>query len=205
MFLCHCSGVNSNKAHDSTPPPPSGYAMFPAPGGGGQLVMVKRKRGRPRKIQLAPLPSIAQSEYNERVLDARATYINADPLVQAGINGADSREILTIASQGLAEELASLAHIERDFARRGRDVGQVSSRRVDALKKLALIQETLVVQHDRVVDLKCEVVQRALRYWVETVMKVLGDELRPHQLDLVVNRLQAEMGEFEARLADVLR
>jgi hypothetical protein len=177
----------------------------PAPGSQGELVIVKRRRGRPRKIEPAPPPSISQAEYGERSLAARAAFIEQDPLVQAVGRRAETSEVLELVGRAIAEEVASLAYLEEEDVKRGRDVAQVASRRCDGLRKLSAVHAALHVCSDDVPDLKSEAMQRAFKVWVETAMDVLASSLPAHQLDLVINRLTVEMSSFEDKAADALR
>lgn len=157
--------------------------------------MVKRRPGRPRKVELRP--TIEDLAYHAMALTARERFVADDPLVRAIEGRADTRSILNLAMRQMAEEAASLAFEEVEIQKRGRDAAQTSSRRIDALKKVAEIQLQLREMEGETLNTASEQFQRVFALWVERLTAVLQVVLEPQQVDLVMSRFAAAMAKWE--------
>jgi hypothetical protein len=104
---------------------------------GNQLV-VKRRPGRPRVVR--PQPAATEEHYIDAVNSARDGHVNADALVGVVRGQDDANNVLHQIMKALAVESASLAWEIRRGREAGTDVSQYSSRRIDALSKIAHVE-----------------------------------------------------------------
>ena len=72
--------------------------------------------------------------------EARAAHVDADVLVGTLRGRANVDQVLGAIIEGLARESASLAWEIRQGRQAGRDTSQLSSRRIDGLQKIAMIE-----------------------------------------------------------------
>lgn len=110
---------------------PPNVVTFPGPG------PIKRRPGRPRVVR--PAPSFDEAEYVQQVAMAADNFIASDAIVMATEPGERTDlDRLDAVLRGLAEEQAALLYQRLKLQREGREgAAQVSSRRVDALLKIA--------------------------------------------------------------------
>ena len=129
---------NSNPTH---PPPPTAIPLpLHAVGrdADGAPLVVKRRPGRPRVVR--PQPAADEADYVRQVNEARAAHVDADVLVGTLRGRADADQVLGAVIEGLARESASLAWEITQGRQAGRDTSQLSSRRIDGLQKIALLE-----------------------------------------------------------------
>jgi hypothetical protein len=135
----------------------------------------------------------------------RERHVGADPLVGAVTTGMDPREVLRILKVEIAREAASL-HFERlEVEKRGRETGQVSTRRIEALKKVAEIELRLKELYPTVLDLHGEAVQRVFQLWLERMTTVAEEVLPAESLALFFNRFATAMEDWETEAEARLR
>jgi hypothetical protein len=122
------------KARMGSTTPPKGSNVVALDGARG---LVRRRPGRPRVIR--PAPDVDERVYFEKLGEAADAFIEADPALVASTNqGVTEVERLDVLLQELAREQAALSWDRQRLQREGRDgAAQVSSRRVDALLKVA--------------------------------------------------------------------
>jgi hypothetical protein len=142
-----------------------------------RLGVPREGRSRPRTIAPAPPP---RDNYLEQLAHLRAEAAAADPIVDATTDPERSAEVLDQTLLALAVEAAAIGFERVRAEREGRDVGQLCSRRVDGLSRLA----SLVVERARwepdTLDLRSPKMQKAVDYFnamlAETAEETLGPD-----------------------------
>jgi hypothetical protein len=122
---------------NSSPPPAIPLYAVTLDAAGKELV-VKRRPGRPRKVM--PAPSAIETDYISEVNEAREHHISSDAIVDAIDEREGADQVLLRIIEALATETASLAFEIRQGRKAGKDTSQLSSRRIDGLSKIALIE-----------------------------------------------------------------
>lgn len=135
----------------------------------------------------------------------RLDYVDADQLVRAVGDRADGRVVLQRVAEALAREAAVLEHERLQVQARGRDVGQLVSRRVEVLRKLADLQVEIDRSGASIIDPSCEPMQRLYRLFVDDVVAVAKGLLPPELLDLYLNQLAQRFDDWEERAENLLR
>ena len=151
------------------------------------------------------MPTTSDLEYHAHMTSEKAGFIDRDPVVVAALRHADPMAMLQIIKSEVAKESAAL-HFQRiENEKFGKDTAQVSTRRIDALKKIADIELEVKKLGGDVVDVHSEKMTRIFKFFIETVKTILEENLSPEQIDLVFNRLQTEFEGWQEKLSEVLR
>lgn len=170
---------------------------------GHRLASVKRGRGRPRKVERKPTTS--DLEYHAEMIRTRQDFIKSDPLVQKIEGRGDVLEVLYLIKREVAAEAASL-HFERiETEKRGKETGQVSTRRIEALKKIADIELKIKEIDSDSVNLSSERMQKLFALWVDTIREIAQETLPQEALNLFFNRFATAMEGWEERATSALR
>lgn len=189
---------------DTQPPAPESRIAFlqsnTTAAAGGRAMMPRR----PALGRSAIRGTVAESEYLAAEAKEREDFIANDPVVQAAQN-ADSLAILSALKREVAKETASLAYQRQLNERVGRDSAPLSTRRIDALKKIADIELEMRKIGFDTINVRSEKFQRIVALWVETMREVAAAVLTPELLDLFYNRLTTEMQDWESKVDDLLR
>lgn len=173
-----------------------------APNTGHRELKVTRQRGRPRKVER--MPTTSDLEYHAAMSEEKAKFIAEDPVVKATRKGSDTLDILRTIRTEIAAESAAL-HFQRvENEKYGRDTAQVSSRRIEALNKIASIEFEIKKLGADMIDLHSERFQRVFLFWIETLKEVAKATLTPEQLDLFFNKLETTMEGWEDRASEVM-
>lgn len=144
-----------------------------------------------------------EDRYNAEA-EAREQFVANDPVVRSAA-GRDPIALLSTLKAEVAREAAALARQRIESEKMGRDISQVSGRRIDALKKIADIEmEMRKIGFDQL-DVHSEKFQKVFKLWIETIRGVAEQTLNPEQLDLFFNRLSTEMDGWEDKAADLVR
>jgi hypothetical protein len=170
---------------------------------GHQLASVKRGVGRPRKIERKPTTS--DLEYHAEMVRERQKFIASDPLVQKIEAKGAPLEILYLIKKEVASEAASLNFERLEVAKRGKETGQVSTRRIEALKKIADIELKIKELDSASVNLSSERMQKLFTLWVETMREVAQETLPQEVMNLFFNRFASVMEGWEDRATNALR
>jgi hypothetical protein len=174
-----------------------------APNTGKNKLTVSRSRGRPRKVER--MPTTSDLEYHARMTEAKASFIDQDPIVRAASKHTEPMAMLAVIRTEVAKESAAL-HFQRiENEKFGKDTAQVSSRRIDALKKIADIELELKKMGADVIDVHSEKFQRIFKLWIDTIREIAEETMNPQQIDLFFNRLTTSMEGWEEKAAEVLR
>lgn len=170
---------------------------------GGTTLKVERKRGRPRKVER--MPTTSDLEYHAEIADTKQQFIEQDKLVQAARKNADPQQILALIKEEVAVEAASLHFQRLENEKFGKDTSQNSSRRIDALTKIANIELEIKKLGGTLIDLKSEQMQKVFAFWVETLRDITQETLTPEQIDIFFNRLETKLQGWEDRASDLIR
>lgn len=164
---------------------------------------VHRPRGRPKKVE--PAPARADLDFHAEVARQRLEHVEANELVRAVSERADGRLVLQRVAEALAREAAVLEHERLQVQVRGRDVGQLVSRRVEVLRKLADLQQEIESTGVAIIDPNSEGMQRLYKLFVDDVVGVAKELLPPELLDLFLNKLAQRFDDWEERAESILR
>ena len=163
----------------------------------------KRRRGRPPKIE--PRPGMADLEYYSRLSEQKLRHIEADEVVKAVSDKTEAVEVLRRIKVAVAKEAASLEFQRLEVEKRGRDSAQTSSRRIDALLKVANLELEMMRLQRAVIDPHSEQVQRLCQIWVEDLTAVARETLPPEMYDVLMTRLETKTADWEERAEALLR
>ena len=134
----------------------------------------------------------------------RQAFVDNDPVVVYA-RGRDPIALLQTLKSEVAKEAAALAYQRIENEKMGKDISQVSSRRIDAIKKIADIEmEMRKIGFDQI-DVHGEKFQKIFKLWIETISGIASETLTPEQADLFFNRLETEMTGWEDKAADLIR
>jgi hypothetical protein len=166
---------------------------------------VIRRVGRPRKVEKKP--DQTDLEYHALMLDEQAKFVENDKIVAAIRGHFDSADTLRLIKEKVAREAAVLEWQRIENAKLGRDTAQVSTRCIDALKKIADIELEIKKMGADTINLKSEKFQRVLAYLITCFRDVCSETglLSPEQLDVLFNRLATEMEGWEEKASELVR
>lgn len=169
--------------------------------GGGKASAVPK--GRPPGSRFNR-PTKEDLEYYTATEDERKNFIENDPVVRSA-SGKDPLAVLGALKTEVAKESAALHYQRVVNEKMGKDISQVSARRIDALKKIADIElEMRKIGFDQV-DVRSEPFQRIFKLWVEMIRKAAEETLPPEYLDMFFNRLTTDMDNWEEKADGVAR
>lgn len=176
-----------------------------APRTSKNALTVKRGPGRPRKVERAP--TVSDLQYHAIMAQKRQDFIKSDPLVKVLEDGkADVLDVLTVIKKEIAVETASLTFERLENEKRGRDTGQLSTRRIEALKKVAEIELKIKEIDGESVNLSSERMQKVFALWVEVMRESATEIDMPEELlNLFFNRFATKMEGWEERAANGMR
>jgi len=172
-------------------------------GKSGNALKVARGPGRPRKVER--MPTTSDLQYHALMSEEKAKFIDSDTLVQAARSSSDPGQMLKIIRTEVAKEAAALQFQRIENEKFGKDTAQVSSRRVDALTKIANIEMEIKKLGTDAIDLRSEKFQKVFALWIEIMREAATDTLTPEQIDLFFNRFSTKIEGWEERANDALR
>jgi len=170
----------------------------------GTTLKVTRQGGRPRKVER--MPTTSDLEYHAEMSETKEEFIERDPVVIAATKGkVEASLLLRVIRTEIAKEAAAL-HFQRvENEKFGKDTSQTSTRRIDALTKIANIELEIKKLGPSAIDPTSEDFQKIFAMWVEMVRDVAAETLSPEQVDLFFNRLGTKLDGWEDRVADAAR
>lgn len=189
---------------DDTDPVESAMPDASTPESLPRLTLLRPEKVEPRLKSRKPGPTKAELEQAEKMAQARALEIAKDQLVQASTRRADSAEVLQAVKTEIAIEAAALHQRRLEEDKYGRDTSSISTRRIDALKKIADIEFDIRKLGVGLVDLRGEKFQRVFALWIDMLKGVAQDTLPPEQSDLFFNRLATAMDGWEDKAAEAM-
>lgn len=168
-----------------------------------QLTAKKASRGRPREIK--KVPTIKDLEYHAKMSAEKARFVDRDPLVEAAKKRSDVAEVLHRIKTEIACEAAALHFQRLENEKYGKDTSQTSSRRIDALTKIAHIELEIKKLGADLIDLHGERFQKVFALWISMLREVAVETLPPETIDLFFNRLSSAMEGWEDKATDTIR
>ncbi len=174
-----------------------------APNTGKKALVVKRGPGRPRKVER--MPTTSDLEYHALMTEEKMRFIGTDPLVKAIEGNCDTMTLLHRVKLDIAREQSAL-HFQRiENEKRGVDTAQISSRRIDALERLAKI-ELKIKEADRdSINLGSEKMQKIFSLWIEVMREVAQEVLPSEFMDMFFSKFSIAMEDWEEKAQNVLR
>lgn len=151
-------------------------------------------------------PTQTDLEYHALMADQRDKFIESNVVVDAIRKHTDAADMLRLIKEQLACEAAALEWQRNENQKFGKDTAQVSSRRIEALKKMADLEVDIKKMGADTINLKSEKFQRVFKYLIGSFREVCLDiGLRPEQIDLLFNRLASAMEGWEDKAAELVR
>lgn len=181
--------------------------LAPTVGGkskGGTTYAVKRSPGRPRKVER--MPTTSDLEYHAHQADLKDRFVAEDPVVVAtSRRNSDPVENLRLIRGEIAREAAAL-HFQRiENEKTGKDTSQNSTRRIDALLKVANLEMEIKKIGADAIDLRSERFQKVFASWIGVLKEAAAETLSPKDIDLFFNKLQTSLDGWEDRAEDGVR
>lgn len=174
-----------------------------APYTGKNALKVKRGRGRPRKVER--MPTTSDLEYHALIMVEKQGFIASDSLVKAVERKAPPEENLQRIKLEIARESAAM-HFQRiELEKYGKDTSAISSRRIDALERIAKLELKIKEADKDSLSLGSEKMQKIFMLWVETMREIAEQILPPETMDLFFNRFATAMEGWEEKAQNVLR
>ncbi len=170
---------------------------------GYTALKVDRGRGRPRKVER--MPTTSDLEYHATMTEQKGKFVDGDPVVRATSKPTTPLDMLAIIKREVAKECAALHFQRLENEKLGRDTAQISTRRIDALKKIADIELEIKKLGSDVIDVHSEKFQRVAKFWVETIREIAEQTLQPEQIDMFFNRFMTAMEGWEEKVGDLTR
>jgi hypothetical protein len=175
----------------------------PKRGAGGGTLKVTRQRGRPRKVET--MPTTSDLEYHGKMSEEKAKFITEDPVVIATSGKIDAPDLLRKLRSEIAKEAAAL-HFQRiENEKFGRDTSQTSTRRIDALTKIAHIELEINKIGPGIIDVRSEKFQRVIKLFIEFIQEAAAETMQPETLNLFFNCFETKMTGWEDKAEDALR
>lgn len=172
-------------------------------GKSGNALKVHRGPGRPRKVER--MPTTSDLQYHAAMSEEKAKFIDTDAVVAASRGGADAAQMLKLIKAEVAKEAAAL-HFQRiENEKFGKDTSQTSTRRIDALTKIANIEMEIKKLGSEAIDLRHPKFQKVYGLWIEMMREVASETLTPELIDLFFNRFSTKIEGWEDRAAEEIR
>jgi hypothetical protein len=162
-----------------------------------------RPIGRPRKVH--PKPTLNDLEYHAEIAAQRQLFIAEDPVVKTLSGKPDSAGLLSSLRMEIAKEAASLHFQRMEAEKYGKDTAQTSTRRIDALTRIAHIELEIKKLAPDTVDVRSEKFQKIYGMFIETLRECALETLAPEAIDLFFNRLSTMMDGWEERAESLIR
>ena len=175
----------------------------PKRGAGGGTLNVTRQRGRPRKVE--KMPTTSDLEYHSAMSEQKQKFITQDPVVIATAGKIDAPELLRKLRSEIAKEAAALLFQRVESEKFGKDTSQTSTRRIDALTKIAHIELEIAKLGPSMIDVRSETFQRVIKLFIEFVQEAASETMSPEALNLFFNRFETKMANWEDKAEDALR
>lgn len=167
-------------------------------------ITVKRGRGRPKTVTRKP--DITDLEYHAEMSEEKRKFIENDPVVIATSKPHhEALPMLRVIASEIAREQAALAFQRVENEKLGKDTAQVSSRRVEALTKIANIELEMKKLGTDIIDFRSEKFAKVFQMWVEAIREVAEEVMPAELVDLFFNRLSTKLEGWEDKAADLTR
>jgi hypothetical protein len=174
-----------------------------APFTGDHQLKIARSPGRPRKVER--MPTTSDLQYHALMSEEKGRFLDSDPIVLAIGRSDPADKNLQRIKLEIARESASL-HFQRiEMEKHGKDTSQISTRRIDALERIARLELKIKEADKDSVSLGGEKMQKIFMLWVETMREIATEVLKPEEMDLFFNRFATAMEGWEEKAQNVLR
>lgn len=170
--------------------------------GGGNL-KVERRPGRQRTVER--MPRLSDLEYNAVVSDEKDRFVTRDAIVRATGGKIDSPELLRKIRCEIAKEAAALLFQRVENEKYGRDTSQTSTRRIDALIKIAHIELEIAKIGPNMIDVRSEKFQIVVKLFIGFLQEAAAETLGPEALNLFFNHFETKMEHWETKAEEALR
>ena len=162
-----------------------------------------RPVGRPRKMN--PKPTANDLDYHAQMTVEKQRFIDVDPVVRSLAGKVDSASLLANIRTEIAKEAAAL-HFQRvENEKLGKDTAQTSTRRIDALTRIAHIELEIKKLSPDTIDVSGEKFQKIFAMFISTLQETARETMPPEVLDLFFNRFSTKMEGWEERAANLTR
>lgn len=162
-----------------------------------------RPVGRPRKLE--PKPTSGDLDYHAQMSLEKERFIDEDPVVKSLTGKVDSAQLLGHIRTEIAKEAAAL-HFQRvENEKLGKDTAQTSTRRIDALTRIAHIELEIKKLAPNSIDVTSEAFQKIFALFVADMKEVAQDVLPDQHIDMFFNRWATKMADWEERAANLIR
>ena len=155
--------------------------------------------------RLKPRPKPEDLEFQASVVDDVKRHIEGDNLVKSAQGRVGALEMLWHIREEIAKEASALEFQRNECEKVGVDSSRISSRRVEALKKMADVELEIKKMGVENIDLRGEKMQRIFKLWIESIKGVVSEIMSPEQSELFFNRFQTVMEGWEQRASDIVR
>jgi hypothetical protein len=162
-----------------------------------------RPVGRPRKID--PKPTLTDLEYHAQMSEAKAEFIEVDAVVKNLSGKTDSAQLLATLRMEIAREAAALAFQRIENEKLGKDTSQNSTRRIDALTRIAHIELEIRKLAPDAIDVHGEKFTKIFNMFIQCMRQCAEETLPSETIDLFFNRFATMMDGWEDRAADLIR
>lgn len=156
---------------------------------------VKRRPGRPRKVELAPAPD--EAAYHALMVEERELQLRTDSVVAA--SDGTPEEVLVALRTAAAREAAGLLFERRRLEARGSDVAQICSRRVEALTAVARLTLELARVRAGTFDPYSRDMQLIYNFFLDTVRESTTAVLPPDTAAALVEAFETRLAGWEAQ------
>lgn len=163
---------------------------------------VKRGVGRPRKVERRA--NLSDLEYHAEMIEEKNKFIAEDPIVKATNARHDTTDMLHAIKLEIAKEAAALHFQRTEVEKYGRDTAQISTRRIEALKKISDLELDIRKLGVEKIDLKGEKMQRVFAYFIQQIKEIASESLSPQEVDLLFNRLSTSLEGWEEKCEDLV-
>jgi hypothetical protein len=117
----------------------------------------------------------------------------------------DGADLLRKLRSEIAKEAAAL-HFQRiENEKFGKDTSQTSTRRIDALTKIAHIELEIAKLGPSTIDVRSDKFQKVIKLFLDNIKEVASEILTPETLDLFFNTLGTKMDHWEDKAEEALR
>jgi hypothetical protein len=154
----------------------------------------------PRTIKR--MPTVSDLEYQASMSIEKEKTMATDLVVRAAEGKTDSLDFLQIIKTEIAREAASLYCQRIENEKYGKDTAMVSSRRIEALSKIAAIELEIRKLGVGIIDLKGEQFQKVFKHWIVTLQESAAAVLTPEQVDMLFNKLESSLEGWEERATE---
>jgi hypothetical protein len=162
-----------------------------------------RPVGRPRKMN--PKPTLSDLDYHAQMSAEKQRFIEIDPVVRALSGKVDSAALLGTLRTEIAKEAAAL-HFQRvENEKLGKDTAQTSTRRIDALTRIAHIELEIKKLSPDSLDVYGEKFQKVYAMFIDILKEVAQETIPTEVIDLFFNRLSTAMTDWEEKASNLTR